>query len=384
MDTNQFGQKIAFLSTYPPKQCGLATFAVDLRACVPGDHGVIAVDDAAREYPPEVGFVIDKFEPSSYREAAIYAGEYFDVVSLQHEYGIFGGPDGEYILDFLGELSVPAVLTCHTVLLEPSENQRRVLSEICRLCDMVMVMSDRASEILESVYGVPYRKIVVIPHGVPDSDGVSPAVEMTVQGTGPKLLTFGLLSPGKGIETAIDAVGRLKKNYPAIRYFVLGATHPELKRREGEAYRDSLLAQVSRLGLDENVVFVDEFVDLDRLCSFLAGADIYVTPYLGKEQIVSGTLSYAVSFGLPIVSTPFTYAEELADKDAAVLFPFRDDERLAGLVDRLLSDFMFRGRLRTTTATLGRTMRWPVVGQRLASCFESVCALRSTSFASVR
>jgi glycosyltransferase involved in cell wall biosynthesis len=244
-------------------------------------------------------------------------------------------------------------------------------------------MSDRASDILEGIYGVSCDKIEVIPHGVPDCEGIDAAPEMARFGEDPKLLTFGLLSPGKGIEVAIEAVAELKNRKPNVRYFVLGATHPALKRTEGEAYRESLVRMVESLDLNDNVIFVDEYVTRPRLCQFLVGADVYLTPYVSKEQVVSGTLSYAVSFGLPVVSTPYVYAEELADKGAALLCPFGDAKRMASLVHRVLDDPRFRGKLTTSASLIGRTMRWPVVGRRLEECFSSIVGPRMQSAVSL-
>lgn len=361
--TSPISPTVAFLSTYLPKQCGLATFTNDLRAAhASEDSFVVAVDDKRRDFPQEVRFVIEKGNEESYLAAADYLNSHADVLSLQHEYGIFGGSDGSFILTLLQKVEIPVVVTLHTVLQNPNEGQRRVLRRVCDVAQRVMVMSDRASDFLNDVYGIPCRKIEVIPHGVPESEGVEVAPEMTAYGDDPKLMTFGLLSPGKGIEVGIDAVAKVKEKCPNVRYFVLGKTHPDLVAQEGEAYRDSLAARAKELGVEENVVFVNEFVDLDKLCSYLKGADVYVTPYRGKDQIVSGTLSYAVAFGLPVVTTPFIYAEELVAKGGGLLFPFNDSDKLAAHIERLLEDPVFRGRLRNSATILGRTMRWPVVG----------------------
>lgn len=372
MTNSSFAQPTtsAIVSTYTPRQCGLATFAADTRTALQDErHVIVAVDDTQRDFPEEVKVVIDKHDRESYVKAAKTISENWDVASIQHEYGIYGGEDGAYVLDLVENLTVPAVCTLHTVLQRPSEGQRRVLSELCRVCSRVIVMSDRASDILEAVYGVPCDKIDVIPHGVPESDTAVPAPELTRFGNDPKLFTFGLISPGKGIEVAIDAVAKIKEKHPNVRYVVLGATHPELKRREGEAYREKLQEQIRNHGLEENVFLINEYATLDDLCGYLAAADIYVTPYWSKDQICSGTISYAVGFGLPIVTTPFIYAEELVEKGGGLLFPFGDSDRMAQLVTRLLDDPRFCGRLRNSAAILGRTMRWPVVAQRLRDTY---------------
>lgn len=363
---------VAFVSTYGPKRCGLATFTGDLRAALGDDRNVvIAVDDVDRDFPQEVVGRILKSDRTSYLDAARLVNSNWDAVSLQHEYGIFGGSDGDYVLDFLAHLEVPCVTTLHTVLQRPSEGQRTVLQKVCELSAHVMVMSDRASDILETVYGVPGHKIETIPHGVPDSDGVVPAAQMAAFGDDPKLLTFGLLSPGKGIEVAIDAVAKIAETHPNVRYFVLGQTHPDLVARDGESYRDALAARAEELGVKDNVIFVNEYTSLDKLCTYLAGADLYITPYRSKDQIVSGTLSYAVGFGLPVITTPFVYAEELVEKGGGLLFPFDDSARLASLVTRLLDDDAFRTRLSRSAHALGKSMRWNVVGRRLNGLFAS-------------
>jgi glycosyltransferase involved in cell wall biosynthesis len=344
----------------------LATFASDVYASL-GDprNGIIAVDDVEREFCPDVKLWIDKNERRDYALAASAISDVYDVVNIQHEYGIYGGYDGAYLLDLVANLTIPAVATLHTVLRRPTVTQRDVLTRLCEMCARVVVMSDRASDILEAAYGVSCHKIDVIPHGVPDSDDVAPAPEMRALKNDPKLFTFGLLSPGKGIEVAIDGVAIIKEKHPNVRYVVLGATHPDLKKREGEAYRDSLVARARSLGISENVIFIDEYTTLERLCGFLAGADIYITPYLDPEQICSGTLSYATGFGLPVVSTPFIYAQELVEKGGGLLFPFGDSNRMAELVMRLIEDPAFTARIRNSASMIGRTMRWPVVGSRL-------------------
>jgi glycosyltransferase involved in cell wall biosynthesis len=362
--------RLAFLSTYRPAQCGIATFTEDLRRATTGEHGVIAVQNEPSITPPEVSFSISKQARSDYRQAAGLANIRFDGVSIQHEYGIFGGPDGEFVLDFVEALRIPCIATFHTVLPSPSENQRRILRELGNRCDRVMVMSDLAVQLLSSVYGVQASKVVVIPHGVPNPERVPPALELARFKKEQTLLTFGLLSPGKGIETAIRAVAALQNDFPDIQYVILGATHPELKRREGERYRESLQSLVRELGAESRVTFIDQFTRKEHLCRFLAGAGVYVTPYLGKDQIVSGTLAYAVAFGLPVVSTPFAYATDLAEKNAAVLFPFGDDQSLADRLRDLFTRSTLRKNLSEAAFRLGKTMRWPIVGTALAHEFE--------------
>ncbi|HHY93708.1 MAG TPA: glycosyltransferase, partial [Firmicutes bacterium] len=318
--------RLAIVSTYPPRQCGLAVFSQHLFNSlrelgeareVDGQRlQVVAMDPGQyhRDYPPEVRLQIRAHRWTDYREAAEFLNlSPVDVVSLQHEYGIFGGEDGNLVIHLLKGMKKPVVTTLHTVLEQPTPGQRVTLKTICALSTVVVVQARRAVDMLADVFDVPRGKIVMIPHGAPDVPFLDPAFyKKSIGAEGRRvLLTFGLMSPNKGIEYAIEAMARLADEFPDLLYIVLGATHPEVKKRHGESYRLSLELLVKERGLQDNVVFHNRFVSEEQLLEFLVSADIYLTPYLGKEQIVSGTLAYAVACGKAIVSTPYWYAEEI-------------------------------------------------------------------------
>jgi len=323
---------VSFIGTYPPRQCGIATFTYDLASMVAQIQGeeighgdrvqIVAMNNVPQGYPygEEVRFEIQAQKRMDYRKAADFLNySNIDVVSLQHEFGIFGGereegehPLGEYILSLLSNLKKPVVTTLHTVLQEPSPGQREVLQAVCGHSTLVVAQSQKAVALLEDVYGVPKDKIVMIYHGAPDVPFLDPAYyKDQFHAEGRKVvLTFGLISPNKGIEVAIEAMAKVVKEVPEALYIVLGTTHPEVKRMYGESYRLSLERMVEDLELEENVAFYNRFVTIEELVRALVSTDVYVTPYLNKEQIVSGTLTYAIACGKAIISTPYWYAEE--------------------------------------------------------------------------
>ena len=367
--------RLAIVSTYPPRQCGLAVFSQHLFNSlrelgeareVDGQRlQVVAMDPGQyhRDYPPEVRLQIRAHRWTDYREAAEFLNlSPVDVVSLQHEYGIFGGEDGNLVIHLLKGMKKPVVTTLHTVLEQPTPGQRVTLKTICALSTVVVVQARRAVDMLADVFDVPRGKIVMIPHGAPDVPFLDPAFyKKSIGAEGRRvLLTFGLMSPNKGIEYAIEAMARLADEFPDLLYIVLGATHPEVKKRHGESYRLSLELLVKERGLQDNVVFHNRFVSEEQLLEFLVSADIYLTPYLGKEQIVSGTLAYAVACGKAIVSTPYWYAEEILAEGRGVLVPFRDPAAMADGLRPLLSDHLLRDRMRSKAYTFGRRMTWPV------------------------
>ena len=302
------------MSTYAPLRCGIATFTADLSAAV-GNREVIALHpvDGPEPYPVEVRRRIRRDVPADYIRAAraIDAGG-FDAVSVQHEYGIWGGRDGESVLDFVHALRTPVVATLHTVLQHPSQSQRRILSELAGATAATVVMSTSASELLTRSYGIDPATIEIIPHGVPDLPLVAPNQAKPLLGLEGRtvILSFGLLGPGKGYELAIAAMPAIVAADPSALYVIVGATHPEMLRREGEAYRRNLETVAAELGVSDHVRFVGRFVDAVELGTWLEAADIFVTPYPNLEQIVSGTLAYAMSAGKAIVSTPYAYASE--------------------------------------------------------------------------
>ncbi|KPK49598.1 MAG: glycosyl transferase family 1 [Planctomycetes bacterium SM23_25] len=371
---------VAFVSDYLPRRCGIATFTHELCEAVASqgrrDHDVFAVamNDVPEGYPyPErVRFEVRQSMQADYRMAAEFLNiSQVSAVCLQHEYGIFGGASGSHILALLRRLRRPLVTTLHTVLREPTEEQERVLREIGRLSDRTVVMSDLAQDILEEVYGVPRNKVVMIPHGIPDVPFIDPTFYKDIFGVeGRKvILTFGLLSPGKGVEYAIDALPAVIEKHPDVVYIVLGATHPHIKRESGEEYRNGLVRRVGELGLKEHVMFHDRFVDLKELCEFLGAADIYVTPYLNEAQITSGTLAYALGAGKATISTPYWYATEMLADGRGRLVPFRDAGAIAEQINDLLENEVDRHAMRKRAYNFCRKMVWKRVAQRYLELF---------------
>ncbi|NPV70528.1 MAG: glycosyltransferase [Firmicutes bacterium] len=381
--------RVAFVSTYPPRQCGIATFTRDLRLGlqeVYEQHGaahtnlqVVAIDSShyKYDYPPEVHLTIHEQKRADYREAADLINlSPIDVVLLQHEYGIFGGEDGNHVIHLLSALKKPIVTTLHNVLEKPSPGQRETLKTICALSTFVVVQAERAVEMLARVFDVPRRKIVMIHHGAPDVPFLDPAYfkdECGAEGR-PLVFTFGLLSPNKGIEYAIRSVSTVVRQFPDVMYIVLGVTHPEVRRRFGDVYRLSLEQLVREKGLEGNVSFHDRFVTNEQLVKFLVASDVYVTPYLSKEQITSGTLSYAMACGKAIVSTPYWHAEELLSEGRGMLVPFRNSDALAEKLVMLLGNQNLRDRIRKQAYQYGRQMIWPQVAARYLAVFQNAVA----------
>ncbi len=380
-------RKFAFVGNYLPRKCGIATFTHDLRNAVQevlpgGQCSVISVSDSKEgyEYPDEVRFEIAEQEPDDYLRAAEYLNLLnVDCVSLQHEFGIYGGPSGSHILNLLRRLRMPFVTTLHTILKQPSVEQRRVMQELTSLSSRLVVMSDVGRAILKETYSVPERKIDVIPHGIPDMPFADPNFfkdQYSVEGRR-VLLTFGLLSPNKGIEKVIEALPEIVTEFPDVVYIVLGATHPNLVRDHGEVYRESLQALAERLGVSENVRFFDQFVELEELKRFLGAADIYVTPYLNEAQITSGTLAYAFGCGKAVVSTPYWHAEELLADGRGVLVPFGDAGAMAHEICGLLRDESRRHAMRKRAYLSSRDMVWSKTAEHYLATFESARKSRS-------
>ena len=380
--------KGAFVSTYPPRQCGIATFCSDLVGSLKDLYGssnnneanqnnfeVIALNRAGENYNygREVSFHIRDQHHNDYQRAADFINlSPVDAVSIQHEYGIFGGEDGNYISYLLNGLKKPAVTTLHTVLEEPTPGQKQTMMRICEQSALIVVMANAAVDILTRVYGVPVDKIVLIPHGAPDVPFLdSSYYKDQFQAEGRKvLLTFGLLSPSKGLEYAIEAMEGVAEAHPDALYIILGATHPEVKRLYGEEYRHKLKKMVRDRGLEKNVTFYNQYVSIERLIQFLVATDIYITPYLSREQITSGTLAYALACGKAIVSTPYIYAEELLAEGRGSLVPFKDSQALSEEVIRLLGDEDLRNRMRKNSYQYGRQMIWKEVARNYATAFE--------------
>ncbi|HEU0045183.1 glycosyltransferase family 4 protein [Sphingomonas sp.] len=378
-------RRIALIGNFLPRQCGIATFTTDvfhaMRArCPDVAVDVYAMDDrpGRYDYPPEVTATIAEQDRAAYSETARrIEATGADAIWLQHEYGIFGGPAGEHILTLLDRTTLPLVVTLHTVLEQPDADQRRVMEGLLRRAARVVVMAERARDLLTRVYGANPRQIVMIPHGVPDRALVDPdTIKDRFGWEGRKVvLTFGLLSPGKGIETVIEALPAIADRHPDLLYVVLGATHPNLVAKEGEAYRDRLKALAAERGVADHVAFIDEFVVYDRLIDYLQAADLYCTPYKNPAQITSGTLSYAVGVGKAVVSTPYVHATEILDEEHGVLVPFDDVAGFAGAIDRLLSDDAGRRALSERAYARGRTMIWPRLAEAtMAATREAVAA----------
>ncbi|MCS7306557.1 MAG: glycosyltransferase family 4 protein [Thermoguttaceae bacterium] len=375
-------RRVAVIGNYLPRQCGIATFTTDLCETLAAkfetvDCFAIPVNDRDEgyDYPPRVRFELWQNDISSYRRAADFLNiTDVDVVCLQHEYGIFGGAAGSYILSLLRELRMPVVTTLHTILRQPSPEQRAVLQEIAHRSDCVVVMSRRGAEFLQEIYQVPSEKIEFIPHGIPDVPFVDPNFYKDRFGVEGQLvlLTFGLLSKNKGIETVIEAMKTIRAHYPNVVYIVLGATHPHVRRSEGETYRLSLQRLARACGVERGVIFHDRFVSLEELVEFIGAADIYLTPYLNREQITSGTLAYSLGAGKAIISTPYWYAEELLADGRGVLVPFGDSQAIAQRVIELLNNEVERHAMRKRAYLYGREMIWPTVAGRYMETFERV------------
>lgn len=373
-------RKIAFVGDHLPRKCGIATFTSDLLAAVATAYPQsqclsVSVNDVrgGYEYPEVVRFEIEEQDLSSYLRAADFLNiSNVDIVCLQHEFGIFGGPAGGHILAFLRELRMPVVTTLHTVLREPKADQRRVMQELASLSTRLVVMAERGRQMLQDIYQAPAAKIDFIPHGIPDVGFVDPTYfkdQFGVEGR-VVLLTFGLLSPNKGIEHVLNALPDILVEFPEIVYIVLGATHPNELREHGEAYRLSLEILAKKNNLEKNVIFYNQFVDLENLKEFIGAADLYITPYLNEAQITSGTLAYTFGAGKAVVSTPYWYASELLAEDRGVLVPFGDAQAIAHEVIGLLRDDTRRHAMRKNAYKIGREMVWGNVAQLYMRSFE--------------
>ena len=379
--------RVAFLGNYQPRQCGIATFTTDVcesvAAAFPETQCLaLAMNDRPQgyAYPARVRFEIAQQDLSSYRRAADFLNvNEVEVLCLQHEYGIYGGECGEHVLDILRDARMPIVTTLHTILTDPSPTQRRVLNEIVRLSDRIVTMTQKGVGLLRDVYGVAQEKIDLIPHGIPDVAFTDPNFYKDLFGVEGKtvLLTFGLLSPGKGIEHVISALPAVLEKHPNVVYIVLGATHPHVLKHEGEAYRDRLKALAKSLGVGDAVRFFNQFVSLDDLKEFIGSADIYITPYLNAAQITSGTLAYSFGAGKAVISTPYWHAEELLADGRGSLVPFSDPPAIAAAVDEMLTNEAQRHQMRKNAYLLGRDMVWAETAKKYMASFAHACADRA-------
>jgi polysaccharide biosynthesis protein PslF len=366
-----------FLSTYPPRACGIATFTQDLIhalekecGCTPG---VVAISDGAYEYPPEVKMTLDQYDPNSYLEIAQQINvSGAELLMIEHEFGIYGGRCGEYLLKLTKLLEIPYLLTLHTVLPNPKKLQHTILTKLAEGCRKVITMSNTSVQILKDVYGIDPEKIAVIPHGVPEiavEDREQLKKEIGVDGRF-VVSTFGLLSPGKGLEYGIGAVARVAKKHPEILYLILGQTHPVIKEKYGEQYREKLEEKVKELGIQDNVRFVNRYLTKEEIVLYLDVSDVYMTPYLGKDQAVSGTLAYAAGYGRVIISTPYPYAKEMLADGRGLLAKFRSTVSLEKCILQVMRNPKLKEKMERNTLKLGQNMMWSKVAENYRSVFR--------------
>lgn len=379
--------KIAYIGTYPPRECGIGTFTQNLvhsmgsnkaPAAQLSEGFVIALSDHGQTYPypQEVKLVIRQEEQADYLEAANFINHSgADLCILEHEFGIFGGQNGVYILPLLHKLNIPLVVTLHTILKTPSYNEKAVLKEICKMANKIVVMSRKAIKFLTTIYGIPKDKIAFIEHGVPDIqfDQTQSKKELKLENK-KILLTFGFIGRNKGIETVIKALPKVIEEYPDILYMVLGKTHPNILRHSGEEYRNYLHLLVKSLHLSDHVLFLNEFIDQQELFKYLSACDIYITPYLNEAQITSGTLSYAMGVGCAVISTPYWHATELLADGRGRLFNFTDSDELATIFAELLSNPDVLHGLQKKAYDYGRNITWPKTGEQYALLAKNILA----------
>src|SRR5664279_933874 len=372
--------RVAFVGNYQPRECGIATFTTDLCTALTAEYGegrlfAIPVNDpdSSYQYPEQVRLEIEQEDLSSYEQAADFLNfNGNDLVCLQHEYGIYGGIAGGHILTLLRKLKMPLVTTLHTVLREPDASQRAVLEEIAQLSDRMIVMSELAAQLLREVYAVPAGKIDVIPHGVPDLPFMDPNYFKDKFGTEGKsvLLTFGLLSPNKGIEDVIRALPAILERHPNVVYIVSGVTHPHIRKRDGESYREGLRALAEELGVSAQLILNNRFVSEEELVEHVGAADIYITPYKQEAQIVSGTLAIALGAGKAIVSTPYWHARELLAEKRGVIVPFENPKAIADAVLALLDNPAERHAMRKRAYLYSRGTTWPKTARAYMASFQ--------------
>ncbi len=383
------GIRAALFSTYPPRACGIGTFSFDVRTALLevngiGDVGAVVVVDEPSPQRPEVVATVSQGVRDEYLRAARLLGRLdVDVVLLQHEYGIFGGADGEYVVAFAKELSQPLVVTLHTVLSQPSRHQLEVLRAVCDEATRVIVMTDTARRLLIRVGACPEHKVRVIPHGAP-TELIRRGNDRVTSESHLRLSTFGLLSVGKGLETAIQALPYVIERHPDVRFLIAGRTHPHVARREGERYRCMLEDLVGDLELGDHVVFDDRFLSIDELGELLAATDVFITPYRNREQIASGALTFAIAAGCAAVSTPFWYAEDMLATGAGRIVPFDDPRALAEAVCVFAEQPDALRVAQAEARRLGRELAWPSVAAATAAVLAEAARLSSRRSASAR
>lgn len=376
-----YREKVVYFSTYPPTECGLATFTQDLAFSLASQGlvspSVIAIEQGGEKTsvrPREVVFVVRRNHEFDYIRAAKVANDIADIVSVQHEFGIFGGEEGEFVLTFLKHLKKKAVVTLHTVLPKPDSKKRAIIQEMSHYAASFVCMNRLAIPILERVYGIPPYKIAYIPHGAPpkvpeDREGVKKNLGLSGRIV---LATFGLLSPGKGIEYAIEALPQVVRRFPNVIYLILGETHPKEREKRGEAYRTLLEEKVHKLHLEDHVQFVNRYLSLEELSTYLTATDIYLTPYLNPEQVTSGTLTYALHFGKIVISTPYLSAREALQDGKGILVPFRNAKAIEEVLLDLLNHPERMKALEREVQNLGDFYSWARVGKEYAALFAQL------------
>jgi glycosyltransferase involved in cell wall biosynthesis len=373
---------VAVIGNYLPRQCGIATFTTDLVEALSAEAPdincwAVAINDKLEgyAYPEKVRFEINQNKLTDYSVASEFLNiSQADIVCVQHEYGLFGGPAGSHLLKLLGEIRMPVVTTLHTVLKDPAPEYREVMCKLSGLSDKLVVMSRKAFDLLEDIYAVPEEKIAFIHHGIPDTPFVDPNFYKDQFGVEGKkvLLTFGLLSPNKGIENVLQALPSIIRKHSDVTYIILGATHPHVLKSHGEEYRISLQQLVRKLNISDHVIFQNRFVELKELCEFLGIADIYVTPYLEEAQITSGTLAYAMGTGKAVISTPYWYATEMLAEGRGRIVPFRNPDAMAEQIIRLLDNDVERHAMRKKAYTFSREAVWKEVSRKYLQVFSEV------------
>ncbi len=375
-------RSVAIIGNYLPRQCGIATFTTDLVEGLSTEAPdincwAVAMNDKPEgyAYPEKVRFEINQNKLSDYSIASQFLNiSQTDIVCVQHEYGLFGGPAGSHLLKLLGDLRMPVVTTLHTVLKDPAPEYRDVMCKLSDLSDKLVVMSSKAADFLKDIYAVPEDKIVFIHHGIPDTPFIDPSFykdKFSVEGK-KVLLTFGLLSPNKGIESVLQALPAVIKKHPDVTYIILGATHPNILKAHGDAYRIMLQQLVRKLDIGEHVIFQNRFVELKELCEYLGIADIYVTPYLNEAQITSGTLAYAMGTGKAIISTPYWYATEMLSEDRGRIVPFHNPDAMAEQIVDLLDNDVERHAMRKKAYMFSRDAIWKEVSRNYLHVFREV------------
>ena len=377
--------KLAYIGTYPPRECGIGTFTENLVHSMVSNNGteakandgfVVALNDYEQvySYPKEVKLIIQQEQQADYLEAANFINlSGADLCILQHEFGIFGGQSGVYILPLLHRLEIPLVVTLHTVLKTPSYNEKAVLIEICKMASKIVVMSHKAIEFLTTLYAIPKEKIVFIEHGVPDFhfDQTQSKKEFKLENK-KILLTFGFIGRNKGIETVINALPKIIEKHPEVLYMVLGKTHPNVLRHSGEEYRNYLHRLAKKLNVTDHVLFLNEFIDEKELFKYLAACDVYITPYLNEAQITSGTLSYAMGSGCAVVSTPYWYASELLADERGRLFNFSNPDELAIILNELFDKPTLLKDIQKKAYEYGSQITWPKIGKKYNAAVDVV------------